>query len=397
MEGLLQKFYSTIYYDPNRWVYTILDRLRLPGFNNVLQNIKQRRHHSALDSRLVHQIRWPEAMHQLAYRVLGHRHLTSHVIPNLRNQIFDKTVARSLADQDLDVFHGFSGSCLHSLMQAKEMGKVTIIDQPDVHYATCAKLLEEELAMNPEFESTIPYWPPYQTYLERLEQENQIADYHLVPSTFALESYVSHGVIRERIILLPYGVDVSRFTPQGDRKDDDAEFRILFVGAIGQRKGIKYLLEAMKRLKAPGTRLIMAGTILGNPDVLRQYDGLFQHAGYLNRDRLIELFHRCDVLVLPSVYDAFPLTVLQGMAAELPVIVSDHTGSKDAIRDGVDGYVVPVRDVEALVEKLELLYENRELCRELGRSARERVKEFTWKKYQTRLAQAIVQASGCPS
>lgn len=77
----------------------------------------------------------------------------------------------------------------------------------------------------------------------------------------------------------------------------------------------------------------------------------------------------------------------EAMACGVPVICSTNTGGEDIIRDGVDGFVVPVRDVEALKEKILYLYEHEEERRAMGRSALKRAREFTWDRYGERVVE----------
>ena len=96
-----------------------------------------------------------------------------------------------------------------------------------------------------------------------------------------------------------------------------------------------------------------------------------------------------SVLVLPSVQDGFGLVVLEAMAAGLPVIVSDHVGAKDCVREGVDGFVVPVRDADAIAERLRWLRADRSRQRRMGLNAREQALRYTWDAYRQRLLAKI--------
>jgi glycosyltransferase involved in cell wall biosynthesis len=89
------------------------------------------------------------------------------------------------------------------------------------------------------------------------------------------------------------------------------------------------------------------------------------------------------VFVLPSVSEGSALVVYEAMASGLPSIVTTNTGAR--IRDGVDGFVVPIRDVDALQEKLLWLYEHPQERREFGQAARLRAESFTWNDYGERL------------
>jgi glycosyltransferase involved in cell wall biosynthesis len=87
------------------------------------------------------------------------------------------------------------------------------------------------------------------------------------------------------------------------------------------------------------------------------------------------------VFVLPSVEDGWGLVTNEAMRAGLPVIVSDHAGSAEIVRDGVNGFVVPARDVDALASRMALLLGDRELHARMGEAARATAASRTWETY----------------
>ena len=95
--------------------------------------------------------------------------------------------------------------------------------------------------------------------------------------------------------------------------------------------------------------------------------------GRLSHEETAALYAQCDVFVLPTYREGFPVSVLEAMAASLPVVATPVGAIPDAIRDGREGHLVPVRDASALAEKLSELVENPEGRRAMGRAARERV------------------------
>lgn len=107
------------------------------------------------------------------------------------------------------------------------------------------------------------------------------------------------------------------------------------------------------------------------------------------RAEIGEWYRWADVLVLPSVSDTFGLVILEAMAAGLPVIASVASGGPDVVRDDVDGWIVPVRDPEAIAERLEALAMRPELVRTMGDAARSRAAEFSPAAYGRRLLEAI--------
>jgi glycosyltransferase involved in cell wall biosynthesis len=88
-----------------------------------------------------------------------------------------------------------------------------------------------------------------------------------------------------------------------------------------------------------------------------------------------------DVYVLPSIVEGFPMTALEAMASGLPVIVSEHTFGSDVITDGVDGYIVPIRDSEAIADRLRYLHDHPSERQRIGAAARRRAEHFSWERY----------------
>jgi glycosyltransferase involved in cell wall biosynthesis len=323
-------------------------------------------------------------------------YFTTNRLRHWQNRAFDFFVSSQLARTSFDVLIALSGSALYSLRRAKKLGKVAVLDQHDIHFRLAATLLQEERERCPEFSSTIPYWPPLKSYLRCLEEEMLLADYILVPSTFSLHSHLDAGVPFEKLILLPHATEPP-YESSSRKRHLDGKFRVLFAGSITQRKGVKYLLEAIKQLDSPMLELVMVGDIVGNSAALESYKGYFRWVGYVSHELLAAYFGMSDVLVLPSIYDAFGLVALEAMAAGLPVIVSEHTAAgSDVVRDGIDGFVIPIRDIGALKDRLMRLYSNEELRIQMGRNGQERVKQFNWDSYKTRLAELIGRITESP-
>ncbi|MBI4395371.1 MAG: glycosyltransferase family 4 protein [Candidatus Omnitrophica bacterium] len=367
---ILRCFYTTIYNFQNEKVTFPFVKAR-------------RRFCEGLNEQLIASDPWPEILERLATGLLGKNRFTKNPLLYWRNCWFDSRVARRLNSSSWDCFIGYAGSCLASFRRAKALGRSVVLDQHDVHPAFAERLLKEEIDLHPDFAPLIPFWPPHRGYLERVNQELELADYILVLSQFALDSHRQNGIPKEKLVWMPLGVDLC-----GDPIKEEVEkhpFQVLFLGTIGQRKGIKYLLEAVKQLHMCNLKLILAGQIDGNPKPLVPYRDFFHHVGFLSAQALRDCWASTRVLVLPSVYDSLGQVILEAMAHGVPVIVSENTAGHDIVREGVDGFVVPIRDVEALKDRILRLYQDEELWQYMHRNAVERAKEFTWIKYRERL------------
>ena len=119
-----------------------------------------------------------------------------------------------------------------------------------------------------------------------------------------------------------------------------------------------------------------------------------RHLSHRPRNDLPKVYAGADVYVLPSLFEGFLVTALEAMACGLPVIVSEHTFAHDVIEDGVNGYVIPIRDKEAIAERLRHLHSNPRLREEMGQAARRTAERFTWRRYGERIASAVSERAG---
>jgi glycosyltransferase involved in cell wall biosynthesis len=120
---------------------------------------------------------------------------------------------------------------------------------------------------------------------------------------------------------------------------------------------------------------------------------LFRHVPHLTRPALAQQYRESDVFVFPTLLEGMGLVVLEAMACGLPVIVTAN-GPGDIVRDGIDGYVVPIRDEAAIVDRLERLYANPALRVEMGRNARRRSLEFGWGQYTSKVTEYLAAGLG---
>lgn len=258
---------------------------------------------------------------------------------------------------------------------------LNVLNYPTVHYRYLQKIVAEESEREPAFASMLPDLNAVPVWVEsQLDMECELAARILVGSSFARDSFIAQGIPAEKLAVVPYGVDLSLFSPPSAGIPAGDGFRILYVGRIGQLKGIGYLMKAYDRFRGRGTSLTLVGNFHGSEESLRRYRKHFQHVSNVPRERLADIYRRADVFVFPSLLEGMGLVVLEAMASGLPVIVTPN-GPGDIVRDGVDGFVVPIRDIDAIADRLDYFRANPEARKQMGANARERALEFTWEAY----------------
>lgn len=302
------------------------------------------------------------------------------------SRVFDRGVRRALSSSD-DALVALAGEATgKSIERAKELGVQIWLDFPLAHHASIVATLREEARRVPEYAPTLQLVSQDSTWLvPEIHRQALIADRVLVLSSYAMRTFVDAGIPMEKMHLTPLGTDTELFQPQ-DRIDDGV-FRILFVGQITQRKGISYLVDAFRAAAIPNSELVLAGGIIG----AAPWAGIpgVRHQPPLPRNELSAVYASADVSVLPSLAEGFPIAPMEAMACGRPVIVSEHTFGSDVIEDGVNGWTVPIRDVEAIVDRLRLLAAEPELRRRMGRAARQTAERFTWQRYGDQIAELI--------
>jgi starch synthase len=338
----------------------------------------RRRAHASVDPARVHLRSAPELVHIAIGRLGAGQDRLARVI-GWRNEILDRAVARVIRRARPRVVIGHDGSALHSARAAREIGAATILNQVVGHVAAAHEIFREEAVLAPEFAETMVTTPEW--IVARHEAEIRETDGILVPSDYVRDTLVARGAAPDRIHVLPYGVDIQRFQPAPRQSDD--KFRILFVGQLSQRKGIRYLLEAVKRLKLPDAELVLVGKMLGSESAFAPYRGAFRHVTHVPYHEVHRLFQTADIFVYPSLHEGSAFATYEALASGLPIVTTKNAGA--VARDGQEGFIVPIRDIAALMDRIERLHRDKNLRAAMGQAARRRAAEFTWAHYRERL------------
>lgn len=185
----------------------------------------------------------------------------------------------------------------------------------------------------------------------------------------------------QKISVIHNGIDISEFKPDLTKADKNKEFSIICVSRLIERKGIRFLIEAIGKLKDRDIKLTLVGE--GNQEkelkelaVNLGISDRVDFKGYMNHDSIAELYKNSDVFVLPSLNEGMSNALLEAMASGLPVIVTDTGGTAELV-DG-NGVIVPMGDLEAIVEAISGLFNNPEMCQQMSIKSRRNAEGMAW-------------------
>jgi glycosyltransferase involved in cell wall biosynthesis len=219
--------------------------------------------------------------------------------------------------------------------------------------------------------------------IERELAEYDSSDAICVPSEFVYRSFVEKGIPSYKLWKNSFGVDLTMF--RSIPKEDEV-FRVIFVGSLSVRKGVAYLLEAIRSLALPNCDLWLIGEAQAElTSILKNHEEDFRGIGVVPISELYKFYSQGSVFVLPSIEEGLSLVLAQAMACGLPVIATTNSGAEDLYNDGIEGFIVEPRNARAIAEKIEFLYRNPNVREVMGRAALQRVKALNgWNQYGAR-------------
>jgi glycosyltransferase involved in cell wall biosynthesis len=297
-----------------------------------------------------------------------------------KHDLFDRLVAGEIARDNPRLLHAWAGFGLRTCAALRKRKREApyVVESGTTHLRFQEAVLKEECGR-----LGLKFHPQPESFLQKVEREYDAASRIIVPSRFAADSFLSRGISRKKLALIPYGTDYPKAVP----KKRDGVFRVMFAG--GQqpvRKGLCYLLSAFSRAGIPGSELVVLGRGVSE-DMQRFVPRNASNIKFIDKlpaSELNHLYSQSSVFCLPSLEEGSARVVYDAMGFGVPVIVTQNAGS--IVRDGKDGFVVPVRDADAIAQKLSLLSENEKRRKAMGAAARKSVRPYSWASYAKKVA-----------
>jgi glycosyltransferase involved in cell wall biosynthesis len=287
--------------------------------------------------------------------------------------------------RETTLVYAYEDGALFTFRRAARSGIGRVWDLPLPHYRAIEDLWRVEASRWPGAIDFAPHSEP-EWKRRRKDEELALATKVSVASAFTRQSLEGTDV-RAPVVVVPYGFPAESFTRRTARPS--GRFTVLAVGTHDLRKGTPYLLEAWKRAAIPDGELHLVGPMRLSKSFLDGYAGLFHHRPHAPKAELGDIYAAADVLAFPTLGDGFGLVIQEAMSSGTPVITTPCGGGPECIDDGADGWLVPPRDIDALVERLRGCAADRDRTFAVGQAARDRAERWTWRDADETLLRAL--------
>ena len=298
-------------------------------------------------------------------------------------QALDKYVSHKIKERGILI--ALSSTGLNSGMKMKSIGGTYICDRGSSHIVFQNKILAEE------YERWGFNWEGIDTRIiekEKLEYHN--SDFITVPSEFVRNSFIKEGVEDSKLKKIPYGARLDRFKKIAEPSSD--KFTVLWVGGVTLRKGFMYALNAFNALKHPRKEFIVIGHVSNEIKSLIKLTNsenvIFK--GVVPNIQLVEYYSRSDVFLSTSLEEGLAMVQGEALACGCPIIATPNTGAEDLITDNREGFIIPIRNIDAIVESFQKLLDTPNLRNEMSNYASNKVQSINgWNQYGSKFKALI--------
>jgi len=286
----------------------------------------------------------------------------------------DAMVALLPWPKSIDGIYAYEDAALRTFGRAARKSLPRVYDLPTPHYTTVERVRRAESLRWPGAVGSRPPVEP-RWKKRRKDRELALATHVSVASPFTRESLEAiNGKLPIRVT--PYGFPTDVFPCKDSAAD--GPFTVLAVGNHNLRKGTPYLLEAWKHAGLKDARLRLIGPMKLTAQFLELYRGLFEHVPHLPKTQLVAEYQAADVVAFPTICDGFGLVIQEAMCCGTPVITTRCGGGPACIDHGHNGWIIPERNVDALVSQLRAAADDRQATFKTGQAARARAEQYTW-------------------
>jgi len=385
--GLLAEFWTSLSLSTPPLLQSLLP-------SRVIGQLRRRAYPAEL-APSIHTTPFREVIRLLAPRLGFHRLIRHETGPFSVDAVYralDRAVARRLATGKFRGVYAYEDGAAHSFVEARRRGICTLYDLPIGYWRAARTLLTEEATRQPEWAGTLVGNHDSVAKTVRKDTELALADVVFVASSYTRRTLSESPDFKGTVVMLPYGSPSPRPSLPLAPRVRGGKLRVLFVGSLGQRKGLSYLFDACRQVRSAVELTVIGRKPAETCAVLDRELARVRWIPSCSHQEILRQMAAHDLLVFPSLFEGFGLVLLEALAMGLPVITTPHTAGPDLIRDGVEGFIVPIRDSIAIARCLELLHLEPARLAEMSEHARRRAGDFSWGNYEETLAACVGQA-----
>lgn len=297
------------------------------------------------------------------------------------NVMFGRYAAKNIINESWDIVHTWSGVSEEVLLALQGSKTTVILLRGSSHIKTQVRLLQEE-----ETRAGEQIEKPSKWMIAREIREYSLSDHIRILSKFAYLSFITEGVAKEKLLLIPSGVPAEDFKPayhiieeRYKRILSGKPLRVLYVGALSFRKGLQDLKTIIEELKTEKFQFRFVGTIL--KESIHKHLKSESNTEYVIKQpqyKLPKQFAWADLFIFPTIEDGYPTVMAQAQASGLPIITTTNCSGPDIITEWKTGWVLPIRRPDAFIEKLLWCDSHRNELAEMVKNVYENYKPKDW-------------------
>lgn len=324
--------------------------------------------------------------------------LTLHVKRYRNIKLTGSTVNKMLAydvakyiknkHKKIDAVYGFPFGSEPIFNEARKHGIKCLYEQTTGYYKSLKEITNKEKSVNPDWAKSITIYEEPQEILDKLDKELSMADVIIVASSYIKKTLTAYGYSEDKIKIIPYGYP--QIAPKEQKeKCSNERLKLLFAGNISQLKGLSYLFKSLEGFEDK-VELTLVGSKTNN--LSTEIDAALakhNYLGPLNHEFLLKEMYKTDILVFPSLCDGYGMVVTEAMSQGTPVIASENSCGPDFIKHGINGWLIPIQDSEAIRKIIiEVLSEPSSL-KKISKNALNDAAQRPWRVYEKEVTDYI--------
>lgn len=226
-----------------------------------------------------------------------------------------------------------------------------------------------------------------------IRNEIKFVDHFFAPSNVVLESLMFCGIEKDKVSIVPYGVDPNKFSYRQKHVKNNEPLKLIYVGQISYRKGLHHLLKIIQEYNDSEVKISLAGAYNEDNELYQRYKNTsnIEFLGFVTRDILAEAYQNADVFILPSLGEGLAMVILEALSTGTPVLVSNFTGGNDVVENFKNGLVYNGLSEDNLRSSISWFLTHKETISEMSKNARESVLNYTWTVYHKKYAEELIQ------